>query len=683
MKKRHFITIEKLPFIVAASVGFHTPMHAEETTPKPATGELPETTIVSARGYETLLSSTPGGVDTVMGSAIFEDVPASVSDLADFMPGVTRSGDSPWGSDINIRGLSRNAVVVLVDGSRLETPTPINARLGMIDPSSIERIEVLKGPISSLYGSGSLGGVVNIITKGGQFSDTPTFGGSFSLTAKSNPSGFTSSLWASWAAPDHYLDVFLSGRDFDSYEDGDGREMRNSQYSDWQAIIKAGYKLNDHSTLRTQIQYSDASNIGIPAGHQYLPAHGQWVTYPETSRGLFDLSYTLQPQGKYWQESELKLFYHFNRRNVIINRFPAPAPIDHLRLKADHDTYGAKWQNKIETDKHTIVAGIDAWHRTLWSKRMRFLKNGRSVQDKAIPDSTFTSIGIFAEDSWEVNDRLTLSFGARLDSIEVENNAFGPWDARNEEDISWNAHFGAVYELTDSLSTKAIISSGYRSPSLEERYAYINLGGGSVLLGNPDLNSERSIFFEWGFDWTTEDVNLSATAFYNGLDDFVVVQGIQGTPHQGYANVSKARIYGVELKGEWKFADCYTLYGNLSYTNGKDTELNDELPNIAPFSGLVGIRYKNDNGFWGLLETQFAADQDDTPAGTSPVDGWEVVNLRIGYDFEVGKTKQSIYVGVDNLFDATYQNYLSSSRSGTVSLIEPGRSFNMGWKAEF
>lgn len=672
--------------LVSASLTLALAAAAAEPPPqqtRAGDGELAPTVVTSARGYETYLLKTPGGVGSVGQRDIFELSPAGVADLSKFLSGVDKTGDSPWGADINIRGLSRNSVVVLVDGARLETPTPINARLGMILPSSIDRVEVLKGPVSALYGSGSLGGVVNVITKGGTFSDTPEFRGSWSLTAKSNPGGFSSSLWAGWSAPDHYLDVILGGRDYDSYEDGSGRTLRNSQYSDYQAIIKAGYKPSADSELRVQLQYNNAENIGIPAGHGYLPSQGQYVTYPDTSRGLLQLSYTLHPASPRWKKSEFELYYHFNRRNVIIDRFPAPAPVDHIRLDADHDTYGFNWRNQFTAGQHTVTAGIDVWHRTLWSRRQRHLKNGAVMQDKTIPDSTFTSAGVYGEDSWEVTDRLTLSFGARLDLIEVENDAYGMWAARNERDVSWSAHLGAAYELTDALSTKAIVSSGYRAASLEERYAFINLGGGAKLFGDPDLDPEQSLFLEWGLDYETEDLKLSASVFHNSLEDLIVLENIPGGPDQRYANVSEARLYGVEASADWRIAEGWNAFANLSYTRGRDTRLNRDLPGIAPFNGLVGLRYKHGSGVWAQLETQFASSQNRTPPGTASTGSWSTVNLRLGYRFETAHAVHSIYAGVDNLFDETYQNYLSSSRSGTVSLYEPGRSINFGWKTEF
>jgi len=125
--------------------------------------------LVTARGIPSPASKTPGSVGVVTAEDIRESGPVSVADALARIPGVTKTGDSAWGADVSIRGLGRDQVVVLIDGVRVNTTTDINGRLGVVNQNDIERIEVLKGPISALYGSGSIGGVVNIITKKGRF----------------------------------------------------------------------------------------------------------------------------------------------------------------------------------------------------------------------------------------------------------------------------------------------------------------------------------------------------------------------------------------------------------------------------------------------------------------------------------------------------------------------------------
>lgn len=660
-----------------------SPLKADEKALPESPVELDDI-IVSARGYETTFSETPGGIGVVEERTVFESLPVSIPDLDRYIPGVTKNADGSWGSDINIRGLSRDSVVVLVDGSRIETGNAINARLGFIDPSTIQRVEVLKGPISSLYGSGSLGGVVNIITKGATFTDAEEWSAGSSLSVKSNPSGFSGAIWGSWTSPTDYVFAQQTYRDFDSYEDGDGNEMLNSQFTDWQTAIKAGHLLNANNIVEAQFQYFEGKDIGVPAGSSSLPAQGQTVTYPETTRGLVDIKYSLLPEIDAWEESELKLYYHFNRRNVVIENFPAAAPIYQIRPDADHDTYGLQWQNWVNTAQHAMVGGLNIWNRDYEATRKKELRNGKILEDKPLPDCSYLSAGAYAEDSWLFSKKFSINYGARMDFISVENDAVaGFWEEESESDESWNAHIGAVYKLTDELSTKAIVSSGYRAASLEERYSYIALGGNAILNGDPELDPEQSVFSEWGLDWKDDRLEASASTFFNQLDDMIIIEDIGTGPDQTYANVSEAQIFGFEMDASWKLCNALNVYGNLAYLNGRDLETNDDLPGIAPINGLLGLRGSYDSGIWSTLEAVFACEQDHTPTGTDPAEEWVTVNARIGYDFGGSTTQQTIFIGIDNALDEMYYNYLSTSRSGTVVLYEPGRSVNAGWQVQF
>lgn len=641
--------------------------------------------IVSARGYAAPLTSTPGGTGLIESRAVFKAQPVSVSDLGRYVPGVSRNADGAWGADINIRGLSRDSVVVLIDGARVETANNIAARLGLIDPLTVERIEILKGPVSSLYGSGSIGGVVNIITKGADFSSEPRPGGGVSVQGKSNPEGFGVSAWGSWTATNDFLYAAQTVRDFKSYEDGDGRTMQNSQFRDRQTTVKAGHRLTGSQTLKTQVQYYEGKDIGVPAGGEQLPAAGQWVTYPVTRRGLFDIAHIWNPPTGNWDESELKLYWHFNDRRAVIDRFPAA--VRELRAGADHDTFGGRWQNRIQLDSHTLVAGADVWQRNYDGYRQRELLSGTVISDKPLPDCSFLSAGGFAEDRWIASDRLTLSGGARADWIRVRNEAviqtfpLPTWTANTEDDVSWNAHLGATYALNEALSAKGIVARGYRAANLEERFSYISLAGGGVLEGDPALDPEESLFTEWGLDWNGDRLRASASVFVNRLDNLIIVRNTGGVD-QRYANVREAEIAGVETEADWRLSEDWTLYGSLSWLNGRDTGAGDDLPDIAPLNGLFGVRGKSGAGLWGALETEFAARQNQTPSGTDEAAGWQTVNARVGYDFAAGKTKHTLYLGADNLLDESYNNYLSTSRSGSVILYEPGRSFSAAWKVE-
>ncbi|MBE9573395.1 MAG: TonB-dependent receptor [Proteobacteria bacterium] len=653
-----------------------------------------EQMVVTARGHATAVTQTPGGIGIIENDEIKDKQANSLTNLLNLIPGVCKSSDSAWGSAINIRGLGRDQVIFLVDGCRVNTATLINAQFGTIDPHEIERIEILKGPISSLYGSGSIGGVVNVITRSGRFSKKTEWDGGGSLSYYSISEGFNSLGFAAYNSSQFYAYLSQSYRDHDSYKDGDGHEMHNSQFRDRQTTFNLGYKVNESNKLELKTQYFVGKEIGIPGtGNAPLPKAAD-ITYPATRRKLFNLAYTLSPEGFACKESKITVYNQSIDRRVRIDHFPASHPALLMTPNADHDTLGMKWQNIIKLTDHTVVAGLDIWQRELESHRERYLKSGVSIVDQPLPDSKFTSAGFFAEDDWRISEQFKLNIGGRLDSIEAKNDttykyikppapaAPNPviWPERSEKQASWNFHVGLTYVLDENWTMNLIGARGYRAASLEERYQYVDLGGGKTKWGDPDLNPEQSLFFEYGLHWKGEKAAWNFSIFHNSLEDLIAEKYMDATTIKK-ANINEAKIYGSEMDATWLFHPNWSIYGNIAYARGEDTKNNEDLPNIAPLNGMLDLRYENIAGIWGTLGLNWAARQDTVPSGVEKAPGWATIDMRLGYKFSVVESKHEMFIGVDNLLDKEYYDYLTTSRGYTFN--EPGRSFVLGYSFEF
>ncbi len=670
------------------------PSFSEETLPEYQTAQSLDELVVTARGMESLVSQTPGGVGVVDAEVVSDQQPLSLSNVIRRIPGVEKSSDSAWGSSINIRGLGRNSVVFLIDGCRVNTATDINARFGLVSPSDIERIEVLKGPVSALYGSGSTGGVVNVIIRKGYFSETPQWQGETAVSYKDNPRGFDTYGNVSYNSPDRW--VFASGsyRDHDSYEAGDNNEIANSQFRDRHAKAGMGVKWNPLNVTEIKGQYSEANNVGIPGEGLSLPS-GPDVTYSRTTLSQLNMTHTFTPEGSCLKESGASLFYQEIQRNVVIDNFPEFYSLVENRPGADHKTWGLKWQNRFDIGSHTLMAGTDIWNWEITdSNRYKTLKSGLTGVDSSIGDVEQFSGGVFAEDDWQISDPVILNIGGRLDYIKAKSDDLYNWidppspsmalvltrEGDHYDDVSWNAHIGLTWNFVPRWSMTFIAASSYRAPDLMDRFKYISLGGGVELFGNPDLDPERSFFFEYGLHYNTTNLRFTASVYADHLDDLITEEVISDTVHC-MENVDEAEIYGTEVDVEWFFLPEWSAYANVAFTDGEDTTTDENLAFIPPLNGLVGLRYDDPAGFWGSIEMEWAASQDQVPSGGTESSSWETLNLRAGYRFPVGKISHEIMIGVDNLFDRDYRNYLSTSRD--IELKEPGVGFLATWKMRF
>ncbi|MBA4388072.1 MAG: hypothetical protein C0404_08835 [Verrucomicrobia bacterium] len=637
--------------------------------------------VVTARGMARPVSATPGSVGVLTRDEIEDGHPVSITDSFKLVPGVARVGDGAWGGDASIRGLSRDSVVMMVDGCRVNTATDINARFGLIDPMEIERVEILKGPISSLYGSGSMGGVVNVITRSGRFSGTQKWDAGLAGSYGSNPRSVDLFGFANFNTSDTFFYASQTGRKHESYEDGDGKEVRNSQYEDNGTKLRGGFLLQGHE-VEINFQYYEGKDIGIPgAGTAPLPAVAD-ITYPTVLRRMISVSDALNINGMHWKTSKLTVYSQDIERNVRIDNFPAASPLLSVLPSAKHKTQGGQWINTVAAGKNGITAGVDGWQRKLVnSKRIKNMKSGQMATEQPLPEATFVSGGAFIEDDLSLTRRFTLNAGARDDQIQVSNEQNPTWPERETEENTPSGHVGATWKITDKLNMKISAAAGYRAASIEERYQYLDLGGGITKYGDPELKPEKSQSFEYGINWLGDKLYLSTSVFMNRYTDLIGEEKVDEQTIRN-ANINKAMIQGVEGEGRVFLAEKFQLYANFAYLDGKNTQTDEPLAGIAPLSILCGLLLGGkDDGPWARIGLNHSMKQDKVPAGVSEASAWTTVDAMAGWRFHLRGSLQSIHVGVNNMLDAAYRNYLTTYRGNYFN--EPGRSMFAGYQVEF
>ena len=458
--------------------------------------------------------------------------------------------------------------------------------------------------------------------------------------------------------------------------------MRNSQFYDYGSNLKGGYKENEHNVTEFQFQVHQGRDVGIPgSGTAPLPATAD-VTYPAVSRSLWSLNHTWSPDYHTFKESKLNLYTQLIERNARLDHFPEVSPVVEIHPEADHRTYGLKWENRFEAFENTMNTGLDIWERRLDSNRTRLLKSGMSLSDIPLPESRSLSSGIFLEDAWHISDPLTLSTGGRYDDIYVSNEAVPQFEKDSVHDGSWNAHLGVSYDLSEHWNSRFLAARGYRAASIEERFAYLELGGGRVKLGDPNLQPEHSEFLEWNLDWKGERTRTGISAFRNRLHD-MITEKFKDPATIVNANVQEAEIIGLDYELETHIADQFKLYGNLGWLRGRDIETDSALPQIAPLNGLAGVRYEEGSGLFAAVELPFSARQNLPSAGVKETKAWASLDLRVGYEETCGGSfeRQKIFAGVLNVFDSAYKQYLTTARG--FDFNEPGRSFILGYELQF
>lgn len=684
---------------------------------------LNEVSVVSAK-FPSNVREVPLPLE-IMTEKDIERLPSvSISEMLRNKPGLMLVRDGIWGTTVNIRGLSRSSIVTLIDGNRIETATDHAAGLSLIDVNNIKQIEVIKGAASSLYGTGALGGVVNIISKSGGFTDKFSYGGSLTSGYNTVNKGTSSNLSLNASSSFWYARVSGSLRNASSATTPLGI-LPNSQFHDNSISADLGVMPFNNHEIKIAYQRVYATDVGIPGGNTLFPSAAK-VTYPTEERNLFSTEYNIKNISDVLVKLSAKYFYQFIYRDVenipytvtrVLNsggQLTKETNVLKITPTASHYTNGAQLQGDLSlSENNLLIAGVDAWQRQINSNRERYIKivdylpvsktTNQVVGEKPLPEAAFRSIGFFAQDEIGIiKNRLKLVLGGRYDLIHTSNKEAGNpsytivngvrndnpsnkvinWKASEADNRSWSGNADVLYTILNGLDLNVNLARSFRSPSLEERYKFIDQGT-IVLLGDPQLKPEQGLYTDAGIRLYNENMNITANVFLNNLSDMVVDKAAtyydpvqaKNRPARVTVNVGKARLYGMDLGAEYSFMPAWSCYLTASVMNGRDVENNVYLPLMPPANGRLGLKLPIFTyGSADISSTLFAA-QKNTAPGEFTTPGYAVFDVYLYSEpFAIGSIADlRASAGVENLTDKAYRNHLASNR-GQVT-VEPGRNF--------
>ena len=588
--------------------------------------------VVSAAGYEQKITDAPASISVITSEDLQKKPYANLLDAVKDIEGVDigETTDKSGQGTVSIRGMGADYTLVLSDGKRQNNNGDIypNGFCGLqfanIPPlSMVERIEVIRGPMSTLYGADAMGGVINIITK--KVSNEWTGSIALSRTFQSdNAWGNKSttdlavmgplikdrlglSLRGSYydnnkSSPEWDKDSF-NGQDSSKNNDSFGGNGKTMDNQNWAFGAGLTFTPNRMHTIRADFdvakQKYDNSEGSVGTVDSYETIYdSQQVGYAETQR-MEREQYSLSWEAD-WDVGKSTLgVHHIESRNL-----GRSLPLDAEQRKFIDDNKGTAWASiDVAMNDPLFLALMPRPTRTLESSNTvysakyelpvseHYLVTGAEFQDSELKDGVFGmerggkgnkakkyyQYSVFAEDSLSITDPLTLTFGARYDKHED----FG-------EHVSPRAY--ATYAFTDSWTVKGGVATGYKTPQATDLYDGITGFGGqgtSPMVGNSELKPEKSISYELAAYYEHLDGhNFNVTVFQNDFKDKIEsssdVKGDIGQEWKdlGYEptqkqNVGKATIRGIELAGRYYLLDSLSLKANWTYL---DSEIKSSEP---------------------------------------------------------------------------------------------------------
>ena len=652
-----------------------------------------EVVVVRSLRISPSANTTPYPVDVEMHDRMTQSPRLTLPEMLQDVPGISLVRDGAWETAISIRGMSRSNIVTMIDGTRIETANDIAGALSLFNVHDLERVEILKSSASTHQGTGALGGVVQMVSKRPSFTDHARLGGEVDGDLSSVDGGVSQYLALEQSTADYGLRMSGGYRRGGNTMTPNG-ELPNSQYRDFSISGSLGIATVASQSAFLTYQRSQAEDTGIPGG---APIAGSArATYKLARRELFLLEYTIPNLVPNWPLLTFKISRQAITRDVEINQSPVLTVTPH----AIHTTTSAECEAKFSlTTDMLLTAGVEMWERELESKRERINASlGQIVGERPVPRSRYFSSGLFAQTEWDIlPERWTMTLGGRYDWIRTKNDeVWNPeyvltgetyqnpltnrrlvWPSGTAHDGSWSADAGVRYALTPDLDITSLLSTAFRSPSLEERFEFIDLGN-VVWVGNPNLQPERSLCFNIGVHAHTEGVKARADFFLHYLNNLVaeIPGSFEGRSAFFKSNIGAARLYGFEIANEHLLASWMVVRYSMAYVRGEDTNNHLNLSQIAPIHGRIELDCGLQNVGTLTVAASLAGRQRNLAAGEAGTAGYAIVDLGLAGPplYECGLAL-ALRGSIRNCFNKGYQNHLSTLRG--IVRDEPGRNFTL------
>ena len=612
--------------------------------------------------------------------------PDSVSEVLETLPGVTsQENGRDTAQSVNIRGLQDfGRVNVMIDGARQNFQRSGHGADGgfYLEPEMLQGIDITRGPTSSVYGSGAIGGVVNFrtlnaddILREGEYAAVRSRSG-----YASNGDGLVESGTAAVRSGGFDMLGQANGRWSNDYEDGDGNEVANSGDTTKSYLGKARWRpAEGHEITATIIDYQ-SDFIDQTDGTNLI---SNTVSSVERDTEVDNRQYSLG--------------YTFARPDVPLIDFSAKiyrnlTDLDQVRLSPGAPCVGCE-QAGAERSFHIETNGIDVFntsHFSLENTKIALTYGGDAFHDEVqtvdigdgdaelfTPDGERTVAGTFIQSKATFFDVVDIIAAARYDTYELE----GSGSKSEGERVSPKVTAG-VTPVT-GFTFFATYAEGYRAPSISEAFVsgvHPPPGPQFDLLPNPDLKPEVAHNVEGGVNVKLDGIVMPGdklrakfVAFQNKVDDYIDGAYVPAGPPAYFAyqyqNIAEAKLEGLEFEGTYD-AHAWFVSVGAARIRGTNEGTGDPLLTVPADQVTVtgGFRALDDKLMAGA-RARFVASQDRVPPLIDPnnvsqellpADAYTVVDLFAEYALS---DQATLNINIDNVFDETYRQYLDLTNS--------------------
>ena len=588
-------------------------------------------------------------VTTISSEDIERAGSSSLPELLQRQPGIEISNLGGPGkvSTIGIRGTSSTHSIVLVDGIRLSAATTGFSAIEHIPLSQIEKIEIVRGPASSLYGQDAIGGVIQIFTKKGidGFKPYVDIGyGSY------NTSNFKSGVRAGNNQTTYAINFAAMNSDgFSAFvpnpaNAANSKNLDKDGYKNYSLSSSLSHKINQDYEIDLQYFLSKGKNQFDNRFANFSPSfHGNYrneiklETYAMNIKGQIN---------KAWQSS-IKLSQSTDKYLDLqkLNNFTFE---DDANLKDLYKTTQDQlsWQNNVALPRGSITLLYD------------FLKQRIKTTD-------------VYEKTQRTNHGVMVGYSLIEDKHNFQSNFRKDFNSVYEDAVTGN--IGYAYSIDPNWTIASSYGTAFVSPSFNFLYSLAD----SFALGNPNLKPEKSKNIEGSIRYKDDSGSMSLTMFQNKIDDFIIYTApAEAGSRTSTQNLNKAEIQGLTISGD-QFFGHFQIKGSATGQSAKNEDTDKYLPRRASLIGNINLNYYIGNWNIGVEET-FSGKRFDDKENIVNLSGYALTNIVTDYKIN---DKLKLNLRLNNVFDKDY-SLAAEGRSG-FKYQTPGRSLFANLRYDF
>ncbi|WP_162847735.1 TonB-dependent receptor [Flavobacterium foetidum] len=671
-------------------------------------------------------------IETVNSSFIQRNLGGSLMQSLQRLPGVKTISIGSGGSKPLIRGLSFNQVIVVENGIKHEGQQ-WGADHGLeIDQYAVNRVEIIKGPSSFMYGSDAIGGAVNI--KPVPVPAKNVLGGNIDFTGKSNNEQFGGSVNLFGRKEKWFFDTRMTVMDYGDYRVPTDtvhvynyavrlykNQLRNTAGREFDLHGSAGFVSEKFKSIVYFTRVYTKSGFFANA-HGLEPRNVDAALHDKSSRDILmpfqevthhKISNTTSfDVGNHQMETQVGFQKNFRREwsHYVNHGYMPPiypddmyAPQD-LERQYDKEVFSIAVKDQFSLNKHQITVGANA-------EKQQNSINGWSF---LIPAFTQFSSGIFVYDKLQLNELWLLHGAVRADYGKIKMKQYADWfpseitengqttqeflkrsENLTKQFSSFNWSAGVNYS-PGALSVKANLGTSFRMPIAKELASNgVNYHYFRFEKGNADLNPERSYQFDLGIEWQASKWSVQLSPFFNYFPNYIYLNPTsQHDIYYGAGNQvfeyqqSKVMRYGGELQTRYQLLQQLSVEILAEYLYSEQLSGSKKgytLPFSPPASVLFGMTYnpeiKNLRDTYISVDYRYTAPQHQIVPPEKKTDASNVINLGLGTKIRSGKQDLILSLQVQNLFNTRYLNHTSFYR--LIELPEAGRNIILSLKLPF